>query len=70
MNIWALYIGTLISLIIGGILLRLTPPFADCGGSRYEWRARWRLVGKVFLAIAALCLLAAAMGQLMNLRSG
>ena len=67
MNIWALYIGTGVSLIIGGILLWLTSPLADCGGSRYESRARWRLVGKVFLAIAALCLSAAAMGQLINL---
>jgi hypothetical protein len=70
MNIWALYIIAVASLAIAWMLFRLTGPFAACGGSRYEWRARWRLVGKIFLAIAALCFLAAATGQLINQRPG
>ena len=70
MNIGLLYAGALASLAIAAILIRNTSPFADCGGSRYEWRARKRLLGKVFFVIAALGLVAAAVGQLINMRSG
>jgi hypothetical protein len=67
MNIGYLYAGALASLAIAAILIRDTSPFADCGGSHYEWRARRRLLGKVFFAIAALCLVSAGLGQLINL---
>lgn len=66
MNIGFLYAGALASLAIAAILIRNTSPFADCGGTRYEWLRRRRLAGKLFVVIAALCLAAALVGQLIN----
>jgi hypothetical protein len=48
MNIGFLYAGALASLAIAAILIRNTSPFADCGGTRYEWLRRRRLAGKLF----------------------
>jgi uncharacterized membrane protein len=64
MQLLALYFGALGSFALATCLIWDTSPFALLGGSKYEWRRRRRLLGKVFYIVGAICLVMALVAQM------
>jgi hypothetical protein len=64
MTLLVLYLATLGSFGLASALISGTSPYALMGGSKYEWRARRRLLGQIFFAIAGVCLVVALAAQL------
>lgn len=64
MNVLTLYLGSLGFFALGAVLIYDTSPFSLTGGSKYEWKARRRLLAKVFFASGGLCLVMGLVAQL------
>jgi uncharacterized membrane protein len=60
------YLGAVVLIVVGALLMKKTSPFSRVGGRAYERKRKRKVLGVLLLVVAALALGAGAIVQLLQ----